>query len=271
MKKTFGFCALFLVLAASAFPAQFSLKLTGGLNWVGGDDYNAGIKGLYDFLAATYPPVSGTFSTLTSGMKLQGEAVLWFTPNIGLGFGAGYTRIKKDDTVTFVALTTGTLRYAPELSVIPLFLNAHYLYPAASFLDIDFYGGPVLFLTSVKFNRSNKWLFWDLQDSFESTGAALGFQAGLGLEFKLASAIALVLDASYHFGRLNEVKGTYTQRGQSFGLPDEYSSDSVYLWKYNDSGYDRIELDTEPPSDGAGKAVLNLSGIALSAGFKIIF
>ena len=89
MKKLFGLCALFLVVAVAAFPAQFSLKLTGGLSWFNGDDYNAGITGLNNYLADTYPPVSGTFSTLTNGMKLQGEAILWFTPNIGVGFGGG--------------------------------------------------------------------------------------------------------------------------------------------------------------------------------------
>jgi hypothetical protein len=88
------------------------------------------------------------------------------------------------------------------------------------------------------------------------------------LDIQLAPSIALVLDASYHFGQLSEVKGSYTQTGTFIGLPINYSSDSVYLWKYRDSGYDRVELSADGPSGGS-KAVLNLSGIALSAGIKI--
>jgi hypothetical protein len=268
MKKFFGVGLLVLAVAVAAFPSQLSFKLTGGLNWINGDDYNAGITGYNSYLAAHYPPVTGAFSTLTSGMKLQGEAILWFTPNIGVGFGAGYSQIKKDDTVTYIALVTDTIKYAPNLSVIPLFLNFHYLLPAASFLNIDFYGGPVLYLTSLKFTASDVWLLWNLQDSFESTGTAFGFQAGLGLDFQLASSIALVLDASYHFGQLSEVKGTQKTTGSFIGIPINTTSANSYLWKYTSDGFNRVELNPNQPSGGS-KAVLNLAGIALSAGIKI--
>jgi hypothetical protein len=268
MKKFLGVCLLFLVVAVAAFPAQISLKLTGGLNWMSGDDYNAGITGYNKYLTDHYPPVSGAFSTLTSGMKFQGEAILWFTPSIGVGVGAGYSQISKNDTVTYVALVTDKVNYAPSASVIPIFLNFHYLLPAASFLNIDFYGGPVLYLTDFKFTSSDQWLLWNLNDTFESKGTAFGFQAGLGLDFQLASSIALVLDASYHLGQVSEVKGAYTQQGTFFGIPINYSNANTYLWKYSDGSNTRVELNATQPTGGS-KAVLNLSGIALMAGIKI--
>jgi hypothetical protein len=169
-----------------------------------------------------------------------------------------------------VALAIDTVNYAPNLSVIPLFLNFHYLFPAASFLNIDFYGGPVLYLTSFKFASTDAWLLWDLDDSFESTGTAFGFQAGLGLDLQPAPSLALVLDASYHFGQLGEVVGSYTLRGSVLGYPINYSDDNTFLWKYMDGSYKRVELSADLPTGGS-QAVLNLSGIALSAGLRIGF
>jgi len=271
MKKLISIGVLFLVAGVLAYPAQFSLKLTGGINWMSGSDYNAGIKGLNDYLKATYPPVAGAFQTLDTATKFQGEAIFQIAPNIGLGIGGGYYQIKKNDTVTYVAAGyTDTVNYSPDFSVIPLFLNLHILIPAGSMLNIDLYAGPALYLTNLKWTDSDKWVLWNLSHTFSSTGTAFGFQAGAGLDIHLAPIIAIVLDASYHFGKLNEVKGTWTQKGTFIIWSYDDSFPNSYLWYYMNGTYPQIELNpNQPSSSGSRKAAIDLSGIALTAGIKI--
>jgi opacity protein-like surface antigen len=269
MKKMIGICVLFLAASVLAYPAQLSFKLTGGINWMSGSDYNDGVKGVHDYYVANYPPVTGTFQSLGNALKFQGEAILMFTPDIGVGIGGGYTQIKKSDTVTYTLIGyPDAITYSPNFSVVPLFLNFHYFVPAGSMLDIDLYAGPALYLTSLKWTDSDVYALWNTHNAFSSKGTAFGFQAGAGLDIKLGSSLAVVLDASYHFGKVSEVKGTRTSTGTVLIWPFNNSYPNTYLWSSTLGGYPVISLNDVQP-DGGRKAALDLSGIALMAGIKI--
>ena len=279
MKKLFGMVLCLFLAASLAQPAQFSLKLTGGMKWLNGDDYNAGIKGLNSYLKDNFAPVSGSFETLGTALHFQGELVFEIFSHFGIGLGGGYFQVNKDNTVkaTWAGGFVETFNYHPKFSVLPLFLNLHYTLPVGSRLGIDVHAGPAVFITTLDWTDSDKFVLWEESRTFSSRNTVFGFQAGLGIDLKLASAIALVLDGSYNFAKISEVKGTWTNKGwfMLWSVDDTYADS--FLWYYRNTSmsgtYPMVNLGPDTPSgpgvSDARKAVLNLSGIVLQAGFKI--
>lgn len=279
MKKimSFGLFLLFALVLVS--PAQFSLKLNGGMTWINGNDYNKGVAGYMDYLNNTYTGVSGEFEQLKGALNFQGELIFFFNPNMGIGLGGGYFGFNKSNLVTYTVVTLDEITYSPKFTVIPLFLNFHYMVRIAPRLNLDLFIGPSLYLTSLKWTDSDTWLLWDLSSTFESKGTAFGGQAGLGFDFEMAPGFSLIVDGSYRIAQVSEIGGPWTQKGTFLFFTIDNSEPDSFMWSYkwNSGGetYDMISIGPDLPAgtgiSGAKKAILNLSGISASAGFKIRF
>ncbi|MCX6562684.1 MAG: hypothetical protein NTU60_03645, partial [Candidatus Aminicenantes bacterium] len=83
------FLVLAAVLTAATASAAVSVKLTGGLTYLFGNDYNSGVRGTYDFLKDNYESVTGLFRPLSLGGSGAVEIIVPFNEGLSLGFGAG--------------------------------------------------------------------------------------------------------------------------------------------------------------------------------------
>ncbi len=278
MKKVSGVIVLLFLAAAVAYPSQLSFKVSGGMTFVNGNDFNKGMKGYMAEGNDLYADVTGSFGPLSNAITFQGELVFSFTPSFGIGLGAGYYGVGRDEALSFTLsgwVNELTAKYS--VSAIPIFLNLHYFLPVGQKMKIDVFGGPLLVLGNFKWQNTDAFALWDLAYDFKSSGTAFGFQAGLGLGVQVASRIELVLDVLYRFAPWSEVKGTLTEQGWVLFWDVDNVFEDAYLWSYQyKSGgttYDLVGLsDTAPSGTGysnAKKSPFQMGGLAVTAGIKI--
>ena len=280
MKKFLLCGSLFLLASVLVNSQQISLKMTGGMYFNFGNDYNKGIEGFNNYLKDGYTNVSGEFEKFSSALNFQGEVIFHFNPNMAIGLGGGYLQWSKNNTVTYADLGyEGEIMYKPTLSVISIFANFHYMTAIAPKLNLDLYAGPGLYLTKFDWEDSDSWALWDVMHTFKSEATTFGFQAGLGLSFELAPNISLVVDGFYRYATITEVKGDWYQKGWIFIWNDDTTYANSYMWYYEDNStgtrYSRINLGPVQPSgsdiSGSRKAEISLSGITGIAGLKFSF
>jgi hypothetical protein len=278
MKKFACFAAVLLLASVAAFPVQLSFKVNGGMNFLNGNDYNKGVVGLMSYMNDTYANVSGEIWKMRNAISFQGELIFSFSPRFGLGIGAGYYGLNRNDTVTYDSSgLSGEINYSPKLSAIPVFLNFHYFLQAADKLKIDLYAGPVLVISSLKWTDSDVWALWNLAHTFEASGIAFGGQAGLGLDFQVAPRISLVLDVMYRLASWSEVKGPWTEDGTFLIWTVNTDVDEAFLWSYQlrsgSKRYDMVGIAEAGPSGAdytnVKKSPLQMGGLAASFGIKI--
>lgn len=272
MKKLAGVGVLLLLVAVAAYP-QLSFKISGGMTFVNGNDFNKGMKGYMAEIMDNYDDVVGEFGPLSSAISFQAEMIFSFSPSMGLGLGAGYYGASRSETLEYMAVGVNELVADYSVTAIPIFLNFHYFLPVGPKMKIDLFAGPVLALGTFKWYNTDAWLLWDLEYDFKSTGMAIGAQAGLGLDFQIAPKIGLILDVLYRFAPWNDLKGTLTEKGWLLIWNVDEVFDEAYLWSYQETlggkTYDRVGISPEAPNNTAKHSPFQLGGLAVTAGIKI--
>lgn len=286
MRKGILSLALILIAAALAYPQQVSFKLAGGLSWINGDDFNAALPGEYNLIKASAMTTSGTFKNLTSGPHFQAELITHISRRIAIGLGGGYYRVSNQSVVASNGQTAdgpydATSTFAPQVSVIPFFVNLHYFADLAPKIKIDVYAGPVFSIvqTHIENPTTSTVLSTSTSEVFTASSISLGGQAGLGFSYRLRSRIFLIADGSYHFGKTTDLIGNWVKNVNSSAGFTSSSSDAYYIWTYDytqGSTYSRIGFfDVNGPNgDGisnARRAKIDISGFQLSAGIRISF
>jgi len=283
MRKVFLSLSFLLIAAVLAYPQQVSFKLMGGLTWIDGGDYNKGIAGQNQYLKATTTTMSGAYGELTGGLKFEAEVINYLNPRLGIGLGGGYFRTSNESKVTSRGLLADVpfdneSTYQSKVSVIPFFLNFHYLARLASHLKIDLFGGPTFNIVQFNFKNPSMTSTFSTTEtvSFTASVAALGLQGGLGLDFEITPNIALVADGYFRYGKVTNIKGNWSDILSATSGTAVKSSAEYYLWYYDYTGggsfpqfgfYD-INGPTGSSVSGARKADINFSGIVILAGVK---
>jgi len=286
MRKTILFLSI-LFIAAAAAPAQLiSFKLTGGMTWIDGDDYNKGIAGLNRYIQDTTTTRTGSFRELTNGFHALGEIIVHTRSGFAVGFGGGYYRLGQDSSVTGQGMQSDAAfdfssTYKPRLSVIPLFINLHYFVPLASKAKLDLYAGPLFQVVQYTFENPSTTSVDAVSQTVTYTASqtSFGFEAGLGLSCNIMPGVALIIDGCYRNGEATDLKGNWAVLGTSASGTINKSSAEYYVWAYDyapGGTYSLVDFfDANGPAgefiSGARKAVIRLSGITASAGLKIFF
>jgi hypothetical protein len=104
----------------------------------------------------------------------------------------------------------------------------------------------------------------------------IGFQAGVGIEYKLLPRIGLFVEAQGRFARLRDLEGTSTSEpGEWGGLLPSFSEQGKLFYESVPMLPDapRIILVQSAPSPGPGGearlAVVDFSGVNLQAGIRV--
>jgi opacity protein-like surface antigen len=281
MKKVLIVVCLCCALASFSFGAGFSLKLSGGLSYLMGGDYNDIIQGRTDYYNnASGLTISSDLKKLSLGWNAGAEAIMLFTDSVGVGLGVGYISASNEGTM---AGTVGMLAlsdtYRPTLSAIPVTVNFHYFMPIGPSMNIHFFAGPGIYFGSMNIEEelSIPILATDLVQSIKpESKTAFGFQGGLGLEIGLSGNMFFVLDIQGRYVSFSDLQGPYTTTGTIFGIPVSVSgTGSIWYTETLSSGtyYPNWAIDdTQPTGSGyrnVRKASLSLSGVSAQAGFRI--
>lgn len=295
LKKRLAVFAVFSALLATAALASgpsLSFKFYGGAGyWPTGGDF----KELFESTAARWDYVgyTGTFDMDWKPMSVESgvQAILALTPRFGLAVGAGIImkNLDQDADVQYLPAGTMDLVSSYKIRAVPLTLDAVYAVLDGPF-RLVLSGGLGYYLTSMSFEAHGvyaeptrptqpNWA-WDVRETYESeTKGVLGFQFGLGAEFRLAGRIFLCLDAFYRLVSFDDLQGVYdwvgaaTWDGGSSGSTYDqgqakvwYSESTVWgqIWHYLD-----FSDDKPTTSDDARLFKFDLGGPVVRIGIRI--
>lgn len=285
MKRCFFGLIMFALVAIAAYPQAVSLKLTGGLTWVNGGDYNLGLSGENRLLGDTLSAMSGAYQPLNNGFHGQVEIMHNLNPHLAVGLGGGYYRVSREGRVTGNGLVLGIpfsldSTVTAKVSVIPFFINLHYLTRLASRLSLDLFAGPVFEVVQFNFQNSSTTTLLSAQttETFTASQTAFGGQAGLGLDFEIIKGVSIAAEGLYRYAKITDLQGNWALLGTSSLGPVNKTSSVSDMWFYRltaGSTYDQFGFfDTVPQGasiSGARRAEIDLSGFTATAGVKFSF
>jgi len=275
--------ALALMVPASANAQGVALKLFGGYDYLNGGDVNDGLKGAVDLYKAIIPmggyTASGDYKSFHNAWDVGGDLIIYLTPVVGIGLGAGYIQtLGSASDVSFAKPATPTLTMSldPKVTAIPLRASLYVSIPMGSAVHLSLHAGAAYYFAKMQFvwrlAQSSDWE----QMQFKTDGNGFGFHGGLGLEINLASNLALVLEGTGRIANIGGFSGTgiFTSSGGS----SITTTGKLYYYKYN---YGMLGIlpeidirDTVPsgvPYSDVREAKLDLSGFAARAGLVIRF
>jgi len=256
-----------------------SLRLLGGINYLLAKDINDGVQGWGDYWAdsATLSgySVEGEAKPIRFGYDFQGDIIINFTPQFGIGFGGGYIQGSKTSEISFANSTEGNSTNKPKISAIPVRVGLFFNLPMNQTTNFVFNIGGGYYFAKYSYNwraeENGDWM--DLEQS--ATARGFGFHGGIGFEFNLAPNMAFVLEGQGRYAKIGGFEGTI-DRSTSWGDPEKEEG-KLYYGEVTDMGkkYPFVFIFEEIPSDPdiseAREAKVDFSGFTMVAGIIIRF
>jgi opacity protein-like surface antigen len=284
MRRLIFASLIFLNILPLGQAGDISIQFSGGIKYGLLRDVNSGIRGYLGLYAD-----SGTYY---GGTVIDKTKSLHFVPNYSVGFslkfnsdysiGLDVGRIRANH------MSEITIRYPDErpednafvettIDSVPIRLSVFRYYALNRAMKAYFAGGLEIYPTRF---RSVNWPAGagnTLHQSAHSIG--LGLLYGAGLEIKVLSDIALVLEALGNYAKIGKLKGTLLAEGSS--LPYEIKG-TLYYWEQATTIgpdfqeiYSHLMIQESAPSGDpyshVRSAKIDLSGFTLTAGVKIFF
>jgi len=280
MFSAFFLPAILFPGAAHGSNIGIKLKLYGGLNYLSGGDLNEGLKGMTDYFDRYFwffglSRSGGKYNPAHLGMDFGGDVIIQITPAIGVGVGAGYLQGTNKSTLTYSPVAADVKETA-RISAVPLRLGLYFTLPAGAWLNVNFHAGLGYYLARMSYNLRRSILAqWDNFD-VHAEANGLGFQGGLGFEFKLTPTISLFLEGQGRYADIGGFKGSLDVTS-SFGT---HSSESGKLYYYH---WTEAPLGTfpvvivvtsapsGPSSSNVREAKIDFSGFSAVAGIIVRF
>jgi hypothetical protein len=283
MKKTSLLAIVLLAAVSAGFGQKVTLRLGAGWESVTGGDLAAGIQGQSDYLAATYA-AAGSYQVPHGGWIAEGEIIFQLSARIGIGLGAGYLRHMQASQVTYTVSSIATTeKITPDVHAVPITLNFHYLVPVSSRLKIDVFAGAGYYLTTWNWAYRTDLALSGYagyeEYTFKSAKGGFGLQGGLNLEYTLATNFAFVVGVTGRYASIDQFSGSWTdQGGGDFWEFNDAGTDHLawyYDWQVGGRTYGQLAFQPSQPAgstiSNARSAKIDLTGFALTAGFKIGF
>ncbi len=255
-----------------------SVRIGGGYLFFSGADIRSGTAGMFEQGAAVISSLGDTVEekkqlAFHAGYSLTADITYSLSRKLGVGLRLDYMAAAPESFIRFTP-TSGVsyeMWSLPDMSVIALRPGIYYDHPLNRRLTFLLNGGPVVYFTSYSYNFQLPRLDaeHDIQQNLKAT--TLGVQGGAGLEFGLNDRTAIFLEVQGRYGRIANLKG----EEQTYTLVNKQSVGTTvngYLY-YEDSGvYPSLSvLENEPAGAIIHRAVLDLSGISVSGGFRLKF
>jgi hypothetical protein len=282
--KKWGFLSLVLlqlVLLPGLAEAklQIGFKAYGGLSFLGVGDLNTGLQGrsdLYsDIWATDLYSTSANFKPASIGMDFGGEILIQFNPHLAVGLGVGYLQTTKTSEVPY----TNPIAAMPELkytwkvkaNAIPIKANFYYFLPLSGSIAVNIHAGLSYYLAKAYGSYRLDWgTYWEENVYNNLPGGGIGFQGGIGLEYKLSSRISFFLEGQGRYAAFSNFEGD-EKISYSNGIR---ATRTGKLWRYDTTWtgktYTVIIVQSTKPSDpnflNCREAKVDFSGFSLVLG-----
>jgi len=274
----------FLVPLLLSLPAQaqfrIGLKLYGGYNYLLGGEGNEGVQGFQDLWVrsgelAGYS-ASGAYNPFHYGITGGGDLILFLTPNIGVGVGAGYLQASSASNIKLTSLGgTIVITSDPKASAVPLRVGLYLSLPMGSSAAFVLHGGAGYYLSTfeslLRIEEGADWMQWE----FNAQGKGIGFHGGAGFELSFGPNVGLLLEAAGCYAKISGFEGD-----AEISMPGFSSTESGKLYYYKTTliplGTFPLVFISDTPPSGPGisdvrEAEIDFSGISARAGLIIRF
>jgi len=265
---------------------KVSLRLQGGWAYLSAGDINPGTQAFFDYISR--PVLEGGYRALHNGSEVGGDIIFDLTPRLGIGIGISSMLSSRtsrmnlgvdpeDDNIG------GDVISGPKLSTMPIRLGFYLTVPLGKKFNLHADAGASCYFES-RYNDEWSMHFSNfnidvetiqISTRAEKKGAPIGFQGGIGLEYKLRHNIFLYIDAA---GRYVRFRGW---EGSSELWIHELTGDSSFH-EHGILYYETVPMLTlsprliivqSAPPDGPGgeprQAVVDFSGVSLQFGIRI--
>ncbi len=275
-------------LPAGEIPAEkFSLKISAGYGTAGFGDLNKAEEGhnaRFEDLARLWGfAKTGEIALPHEGLDVSAEIVLGIAPRLDVGLGSGFlSRMSRESEVAIRQDSTGALslqRWTASASATPLTLNVYYRIPLSSRLSGLLKAGLGCYFANFKLRsfRQSELLGVQTWSQTISRGRdyALGFQAGLVLEYGISRAFSCFTEGTWRFVNFKNwsIEYAYSSvfvndapRTASCWSAEELNRDTGKVYPtffYSDQAIESAN------DRNVRKAWIDFSGWCIQAGFRL--
>ena len=272
--------ALCLIPRIGLADGKFSLRLQGGWTYISGGDLNPGTRAWFDRIGTGWVKTGG-YRAVHSGLEFGGDIVFELTPRLGLSIGAGYMRFSRLSRVGLStaepSLWSGGASAEPRLSAVPIRAGVYLIVPWKKRFNVFVNAGVSYYYRS---RYSDEWSveiypgpsYVLITTRAENKKTPIGFQGGIGLEYKLSEKLFLCLDARGRYARFRGWKGTSVLES-NYEIPLSEQGILYYEVVPTVIGAPRLLMVQSSPPDGPDgeprQAAIDFSGVSLQVGIRI--
>ena len=279
MRKIVFIGLVFLFICHLGQAADFSIKIAGASKYCLFKDINRGIDGYLDFWADLSQSSGGIIidnkKPLHFGLSYSFDLILGLNSSYSMGLGVGHVRARNRSEI-IIRYTDGR----PETSAVvettieavPIRLSVFRDYHLNRSLNAFVVGG--LEIYPARF-QSSSWPAGPGDSHHQKAhSVGIGLLYGAGLEIKVLSHVALVLEAQGNYAKIGSFRGKRESGGST--LPHEVKG-TLYFEEMTfppdiENAYPLLMIyETKPLGDRVRSARVDFSGFSLSAGVKIFF
>jgi hypothetical protein len=289
--------ALSLLSGLAFADVKVSLKIQGGWAYISGGDVIHGTQAFFDWGELYFAPpsggrIEGGYTPLHRGYEVGGDLIFELTRTVGIAIGAGYLQMSRAlrDSKVEIHYSLEGYRYqitdVSELKAIPIRLGLLLALPISRKLDITANAGLSWYLRA---RYHADWYvglippisldmdpYQKISTTAEQKKFPLGFQVGVGIEYKLLPRIGLFVEARGRYARFRSLEGTSTSEpGEWGGLLPSFSENGKLYYEsvpmLPDAPRIIMVQSLPPPGPGAEArmAVVDFSGVTLQAGIRV--
>ena len=267
---------------------KISLRLQGGWAYQSAGDINPGTQACFYWYGGGWPESDGGYRALHNGYELGGDIIFELTPWLGIGVGGGYLRSSRASHISFQLTDPGYdanagVSSAPILSAVPIRLGIYLTVPLSKKFNFHADAGASCYF---KARYSDEWhlaqnaiatVMEEIQivTRAEKKKAPIGFQGGIGFEYKLQHNLFLIFDARGRCARFSGWEGSSLLDIYEIGDGATFSEQGILYYEAVPmlTGSPRLIMVQSAPPNGPGgeprQAVVDFSGVSLQFGIRI--
>ena len=275
--------------AADGGGMKFDLRIHGGLSRLAAGDVNTGSGGMYAFykLFAEYGDYTyaGGYEPLHGGYDAGADVILLLSSRFGVGLGIGFLRSTGDADMTLTPPDSGDMVFegGSALSAFPIRAGLYYSLPLVGRLSLTTNAG-VAFYAGLRFKdrfhveQGPIFSTQEITATRTSLSKNLGFQGGLGLEYKITPKLGAIVEVQGRYARFENFGsatvyvasaegGSDTREGKIYLRSQTLSPDPLIV--FNTFVVDSTPPTSNPPDLVISEPKFDLSGFCIQAGFRI--
>lgn len=276
---------ILMLLFSFGIPARgldLDFKLSGGYAWINAGDVNRGLESWAEWRKREAEEdknwlfLEQNVKSLHSGIHMEGEFLISFSPRFGISLGGGYIYgdLKEKQIEVEIQRVAGPFSqvYPVTLSAYPVVLSAYYFFPLGNDFQLYIRGGAGIAWAKYvgreakKFESAGKYNYFRLD---RASAQSPVFQGGVGIVFKTEIGVRFFCEVLGRSARIDGFSGE--NQAEETGMLyyfEEYIPD-LDLW------LTKNEIRAEKPAGenfrSVSEAVVDFSGISVKIGFIIRF